>query len=144
MNYVHLCLSHVHKYFFGTDTLKIYLTLFYCIVLYTERQKKLITTSERHSLNSTTVKLIIFGHRYVIVLLIKHIWKSKGCFCQKGEKCGEISKGRVFFFKNHSTKGRLFRTFNSYSFIFKGGLCNRRNGYCPCRAPCPGGEHFLW
>ena len=40
-------------------------------------------------------------------------------------------------------KGRLFRTFNSYSFNFKGGLCNRRTGYCLYRAPCPGGEQFL-
>ena len=54
-------------------------------------------------------------------------------------------------FKNHrncslrtSTKGRLFRTFNSYSFNIKGGLCNRRTGYCSCRAPCPGGEQYLW
>ena len=38
----------------------------------------------------------------------------------------------------------LFRTFNSYSFNFKGGLCNCRTGYCPYRAPCPGGEQFLW
>ena len=51
------------------------------------------------------------------------------------------------FFKNHgncslgtSTKCRLFRTSNSYSFNFKGGLCNRRTGYCPYRAPCPGSE----
>ena len=53
--------------------------------------------------------------------------------------------------KNHrncslriSKKGRLFRTFNSYSLNFKGRLCNRRTGYCQCRAPCPGGEQFLW
>ena len=31
----------------------------------------------------------------------------------------------------------------SYSFNFKGGLCNRRTGYCPYRALCPGGEQFL-
>ena len=38
----------------------------------------------------------------------------------------------------------LFRTFNSYSFTFKGGLiCNRHTGYCPYRAPCPG-ACFLW
>ena len=58
---------------------------------------------------------------------------------------------RRSFFKNHrncslriSTKGLLIRTFNSYSFNFKVGLCNRRTGYCPCRAPCPGGDQFLW
>ena len=38
-------------------------------------------------------------------------------------------------------KGRLF---NSYSFNFKGRLCNRRTGYCPHPALCPGGEQFLW
>ena len=32
----------------------------------------------------------------------------------------------------------------NYSFNFKGGICNRRTGYCPYRAPCPGGKHFLW
>ena len=54
-------------------------------------------------------------------------------------------------FKNHikcslrtSTKGRLFRTFNSYSLNFKRGLCNRRTDYRPYRAPCPGDEQFLW
>ena len=26
----------------------------------------------------------------------------------------------------------LFRTFNSYSFNFNGGLCNRHTGFCPC------------
>ena len=30
---------------------------------FTERQKKLITSSERHSLKFTTSKLITFGHR---------------------------------------------------------------------------------
>ena len=33
------------------------------ISLYTERQKKLITSSERHSLKSKASTLIIFGHR---------------------------------------------------------------------------------
>ena len=31
----------------------------------------------------------------------------------------------------------------SFTFNFKGGLCNRCNGYCPYRAPCLGGEQFL-
>ena len=50
--------------------------------------------------------------------------------------------------KNHrncslrtSTKGGLFRTLNSYAFNFKGGLCNRRTGYCPYRGSP--GEIFL-
>ena len=28
--------------------------------------------------------------------------------------------------------------------ISKGGYCNCRTGYCPYRAPCLGGEQFLW
>ena len=59
----------------------------------TDRQKKLITSSERHSLNFTTSKWIIFGHWQATVLRMKHIWKIRGCFCQKGEKSGEIAKG---------------------------------------------------
>ena len=43
-----------------------------------------------------------------------------------------------------STKGRLFRESISYSFNFKRGLCNLRIGYCPCWAPCTGGEQFMW
>ena len=27
--------------------------------------------------------------------------------------------------------------------ISKAGYCNRHTGYCPYRAPCPGGEQFL-
>ena len=40
-----------------------------------------------------------------------------------------------------STKGRLFRTFNSYSFIFNmfnGGLCNHRIGFCQWQTRSPG------
>ena len=33
--------------------------------IYTERQKKLITSSGRRSLKSTASKLIIFGHKYI-------------------------------------------------------------------------------
>ena len=36
------------------------------------------------------------------------------------------------------------QTFISYSFNFKGGLCNRFTGYCPYRAQSQGGEQFLW
>ena len=44
---------------------------------YTERQKKLITSSERHSLKSEALKWIIIGHRLAIELLTKHISKIK-------------------------------------------------------------------
>ena len=97
------------------------------------------------------------------LIKINHIWtqiisysspreahlKNQGLVLSKRKKMWWNC--RRSFYKNHrncslriSTKGRLFRTFNSYSFNFKGGLYNRRTGYCPCRAPCPGGEQFLW
>ena len=41
--------------------------------------------------------------------------------------------------------GGLFRTFNSYSFNFNGGLRKRRSGYnCLLRTPSPRGKQFLW
>ena len=40
---------------------------------YTERQKQLITSSERHSLKSPTSKWIIFAHRLAKGILKKHI-----------------------------------------------------------------------
>ena len=40
--------------------------------------------------------------------------------------------------------GGLFRTFNSYSFNFNGGLHKRRTGYCLLRTPSPRGKQFLW
>ena len=86
---------------------------------------------------------------------MKHIWKITRLLLPKWRKMWWNRKRSLF--KNHkncslrtSTKGHLFITFNSYSFNFKGGLhvCNRRTGYCPYRvyyrAPCPGGEQFLW
>ena len=116
----------------------------------TERQKKLITSSEQRSLKSTASKLIIiFRHRQAIVLLMTHIWKIKRLLLPKMRKMWWNYK--MSRFKNHrncslrtSMKDRQFRTFNSYSVNFKGGLCNRRIGYCLYRAPRPGGEQFLW
>ena len=46
-------------------------------IKYTERQKKLITSSERHSLKSTASKLFIFGHRLGKFILNKHIKKKR-------------------------------------------------------------------
>ena len=40
--------------------------------------------------------------------------------------------------------GGLFRTFNSYSFNFNGGLRKGRTGYCLLRTPSPRGKQFLW
>ena len=53
---------------------------------------------------------------------------------------------KVIFSKSQKllTENLHKRPFNSYSFNFNGGLCNRRIGFYPCRAPWPGDEHFLW
>ena len=40
--------------------------------------------------------------------------------------------------------GSLFKTFNSYSFNFNGGLRRRRTGFCLLRTPSPRGKQFLW
>ena len=40
--------------------------------------------------------------------------------------------------------GGLFRTFNSYSCNFNGGLRKRRTGYCLLRTPSLRGKQFLW
>ena len=41
-------------------------------------------------------------------------------------------------------KATIFKAFNSYSFDFNGGLCNRRTAFCPWHTLSPGGEQFLW
>ena len=43
--------------------------------VYTEHQKKLITSSEQHTLKSKALKWIIIGQRLAIILLTKHISK---------------------------------------------------------------------
>ena len=80
---------------------------------------------------------------------MKHIWKIKGLLLPK--RRNKWWNRKRSFFKNHrncslrtSMKGRLFKTFNSYSFNFIGGLCNRRTGYYLCRALWPGDKQFLW
>ena len=40
--------------------------------------------------------------------------------------------------------GSLFRTFNSYSLNFNGGLRKRRIGFCLLRNPSPRGKQILW
>ena len=45
--------------------------------MYTERQKKLITSSEWHSLKSTASKWFIFGHRLGKFIINNHILKNK-------------------------------------------------------------------
>ena len=109
-----------------------------CLVkdTYTARQKKLITSSERRSLKSTTLKLITFGHIEAKVLMKHILWKIKWMLLSKRRKMRWNRKRSSF--KNHrncslktSTKGRLFRTFNSYSFNFNGrfNICNCHTGF---------------
>ena len=52
-------------------------------LIYTERQKKLITFSEWHSLKSTASKWFIFGHRLGQFILNKHIRRKKSLLQSK-------------------------------------------------------------
>ena len=74
------------------------------------------------------------NQRVAVVKKEKNVVKLQKVIFQKSQK--QLAE--------NTTKGRLFRTFNSYTFNFKSGLCNRHSGYCPCRAPCPGGKQFMW
>ena len=60
---------------------------------YTERQKKLITSSEWHSLKSTASKWFIFGHSLGKFTLNKH-QKEEVYFNQRGDKCDESARGQ--------------------------------------------------
>ena len=65
-------------------------------VIYTERQKKLITSSERRSLKSIASKLIIFGRRFIShdsSLHEAHLKNQREAFVKKERNGGEISKG---------------------------------------------------
>ena len=112
--------------------------------------KRNITSSEWRSLKSTTLKWIIFGHRWAKLLLMKHIYKIEGMLLSKRRKIRGNRKRSVF--KNHrncslrtATKGRLFINFNySFSLNFNDRLRNRRTGFCLWQTLHPGGEQFLW
>ena len=116
---------------------------------YTERQKKLITSSGRRSLKSTLSKLIIFGHKSALILLNKNIWKTQDFLASKRRKM-RLNHERSFFKNRRNCSpselhgGGLFRTFNSYSFNFNGGSRKRRRGYCLLRTPSLRGKQFLW
>ena len=64
--------------------------------IYTERQKKFITSSGRRSLKSTLSKLIIFGHRYASILPNKNIWKTQDFLVLIRRKMW-LNHGRSFF-----------------------------------------------
>ena len=118
--------------------------------LYTERQKK------HHSFRATLTKThhIRINHfgtlRSYSTPYEAHLKYQRVAFVRKGKNVVKLKK---VIFKNHrncslrtSRKGHLFRTFNSYSLNFNGGLCtcNPASGFCLCYIPCPGGEQFLW
>ena len=78
-----------------------------------------------------------------------NIWKTQDFLVSKGRKM-RLNHERSFFEnrKNCSPSelhgGSLFRTFNSYSFNFNGGLRKRCTGLCLLRSPSPRGKQFLW
>ena len=112
---------------------------------YTEHQKKLITSSEWHSLKSTASKWFIFGHRLGKFILHKHIskcgfWanfvltceykKKEVYFNQRGDKCDEIAKGQ--FSKITETaclSGWEFETDNSPYSVYVTRHWNLMNSY---------------
>ena len=108
----------------------------YC---YTERQKKLITSSERGSLKSTAWKLIMFRHKISYhILLKKHIWKVKWLLLPKRRKCDEIAtdhfqKPQKLLIENLPKRSPI-QNINLVNLVFNGGLYNRRTGFCPCVA----------
>ena len=67
--------------------------------IYTERQKKLITSAERHTLKSKAFKWIIIGHTLAIIILTKHIYKKKRLLESKQNKIRWNRKRS--FVKNH-------------------------------------------
>ena len=72
--------------------------------------------------------------------------------CQKGDNVVESWKVIIWKLQKLLTERALselhgdglFRTFNSYSFNFNGGLRKRRTGYCLLQTPSPRGKQFLW
>ena len=103
---------------------------------YTQRQKKLITSSERHSL--TKIHPVKLNHIYLYT--DKHLKKIKACLCQKGEKCGEIAKGRSFFPGRKSRANSTERAFSVRSIA----LHSISIAGCTVPVYSPGGEQFLW
>ena len=66
---------------------------------YTERQNKLITSSEQHALKSKALKWIMIGDRLALVLLTKYISKNKRLIESEKIKIRWIHK--MSFVKNH-------------------------------------------
>ena len=79
----------------------------------------------------------------------KNIWKTQDFLASKRRKM-RLNHERSFFENRRNCSPSelhghgLFKTFNSYSFNFNGGLRKRRTGYCLLRTPSPRGKQFLW
>ena len=99
--------------------------IIYIKEIYTERQKKLITSSERHTLKSKTLKLIIIRHK----LAIKHISKNLHLEGSKMNKIRWNCKRSVFkksqkllASRVRTSSTRLLNWMNSYWMFWIGGL----------------------
>ena len=73
---------------------------------------------------------------------MKHIWKIKRLLLSKRRKMQNVIFQKSQ--KRHARWDPRKATYSEHSIAFKGGLRNHRTGYCPSRAPRPGGEQFLW
>ena len=103
--------------------------MFLILSMYTERQKKLITSSERHTLKSTAFKWIIIGHRLAIILLTKHIKKNTFAWVKKNTIRWNCKRS---FFKTHincSPPGHRARLDNSQYGGYITRLWNWMNSY---------------
>ena len=115
---------------------------------YTLSIKRNFTSLKRRSLKSIASKLIIFRHRYAIVLLMKHIWKSKGCFYQKRRQIWwnrkrSVSKITQTAHWEPPQKAAYSEHLIAFHSISKASYCDCRTCFCPCPASWPGGEIFF-
>ena len=85
--------------------------------MYTERQNKLITSSGRLSLKSPASKLIIFWHKWALILLNKNIRKTQDLLASKRRKYCLITKGH--FSKIAETAHQASSTETAYSWSSK-------------------------
>ena len=127
-------------------------------LIYTESQKKLITSSGRRPLKSTLSKLIIFGQKLALILLNKNIWKTHHFSRIKKEK-NAVKSQKVIFRKSQkllteralselwaSSTDAAYSKHSAIHSISKAGWIarKRRTGYCLLRTPSPRGKQFLW
>ena len=133
----------------------IWKTSLYNLCWSTEMEVHWVSKETYHFFRATLTKIhcIKINHIWTQISYSFSLWntseKFKGLLLPKRRKMQWNCQRSLF--KNlrncslrTSAKGCLFRIFNSNSFNFKGGLCNRCIGYCTYRAPCLRGKQFLW